>query len=883
MNVKRRWFVPEVVQTSAMDCGPATLKSILEGYGVPVSYGRLREACQTDVDGTSIDMIEEVANLLGLDAEQVMLPFDHLLLNKPESLPAIVVTQRKSGETHFVVAWRCFGPFVQIMDPALGRRWLTRESFLSEVYQHRLAVPAEDWREWAGSEEFLYGLEARIAAVADSATEITGWALRDPSWYSLAALDGAVRMVETLSRNGGIKRGSEGREMLRTLYQSTARDFRAKDCVPEDYWQVAPLSDRLDSAELLLKGAVVVCIRGLSDSGPATDLPPDLEGALAEEPDNPWKLLKPLLKDIGVITPLILATTLLWGSAVLLIEALLFRGLMDLMNDFDNSGQRLVGTLIVALLALILMLLEYANAREWLRLGRQLEIRIRTAFLRKVPLLTDRYFNSRPVSDMAERAHVVQHLRNLPRWSAQILRCCVELLMTTAGIIWLDPAVAPWAVLTALTALGIPILVQPALNERDLRARIQNGASSRFFLESLLGLTAVRAHCAERTVRARHEALLSECARARVQELRVALRAECLQGILCTGLVIGLLVRHYDRVGASGGFLLLVFWAMKLPALGQQLSALFRQYAPQRNVALRVIEPLGAREEDKTPNEPAQDPRAPEPASRNGVTIDFRALDVHVAGHPILQDVDLSVTGGSHVAIVGASGAGKSSLVGLLLGWISPASGEIRIDGKLLDAVRLEKLRLETAWLEPTVQLWNRSLLDNLLYGAEPNALTGIGKSLEFADLHEVLQSLPDGLQTSLGEGGAFLSSGQAQRVRLGRVLLRRNARLVILDEPFKGLERGQREAYLSRLRTQWADATLFCVTHDISAALGFDRVLVMDGGRIVEDAAPTELAKLPDSRFQTLLTAENRALQSIWADRDWRNICLDGGRIRGD
>src|SRR5437016_11261599 len=77
---RRRLIVPEVVQTSAMDCGPASLKCLLEGFGISVSYGRLREACQTDVDGTSIDTMEEVAVQLGLEAEQVMLPVDHLLV-----------------------------------------------------------------------------------------------------------------------------------------------------------------------------------------------------------------------------------------------------------------------------------------------------------------------------------------------------------------------------------------------------------------------------------------------------------------------------------------------------------------------------------------------------------------------------------------------------------------------------------------------------------------------------------------------------------------------------------------------------------------------------------------------------------------------------------
>src|SRR5262245_28659212 len=102
----RRLIAPEVVQTSAMDCGPASLTCLLGGFGIPVSYGRLREACQTDVDGTSIDTIEEVAWQLGLDAEQTMVPPDHLLLPEGDVLPALVVVWNPDRTTHFVVVWR---------------------------------------------------------------------------------------------------------------------------------------------------------------------------------------------------------------------------------------------------------------------------------------------------------------------------------------------------------------------------------------------------------------------------------------------------------------------------------------------------------------------------------------------------------------------------------------------------------------------------------------------------------------------------------------------------------------------------------------------------------------------------------------------------------
>ena len=169
-----RWLVPEVVQTSAMDCGPAALKCILEGFRIPVSYGRLREACQTSVDGTSIDAIEAVANQLGIAAEQVMLPADHLFRGRLNVLPALVVVRQASGDTHFVVVWRRVRNWLQVMDPAVGRRWIRIEQLLEEAHRHELSVPAAQWRQWAASADFVLPLSAQLTALGASRREI--WA-----------------------------------------------------------------------------------------------------------------------------------------------------------------------------------------------------------------------------------------------------------------------------------------------------------------------------------------------------------------------------------------------------------------------------------------------------------------------------------------------------------------------------------------------------------------------------------------------------------------------------------------------------------------------------------------------------------------------------------
>jgi ATP-binding cassette subfamily B protein len=260
----------------------------------------------------------------------------------------------------------------------------------------------------------------------------------------------------------------------------------------------------------------------------------------------------------------------------------------------------------------------------------------------------------------------------------------------------------------------------------------------------------------------------------------------------------------------------------------------------------------------------------------------FDNVTVRAAGHTILENIDLRIPAGSHAAIVGPSGAGKSSLVGLLLGWHRAGEGVVRVDGDELDGSRLQQLRRETAWVDPAVQLWNRSLADNLTYGAE-GAPFPLARAIDAADLRSVLQNLPEGLQTRLGEGGALVSGGEGQRVRLGRAFLRGGIRLVILDEPFRGLNREQRRELLQRARRLWSDATLICITHDVSETRAFPRVVVIEAGKVVEDGAPGELAANHASRYRSMLDADRAVREGFFSDPSWRHMRLEDGVIEED
>ncbi len=583
------------------------------------------------------------------------------------------------------------------------------------------------------------------------------------------------------------------------------------------------------------------------------------------------------------LSTMLLALALAAGGVV--IEALLFRGLIDVSAQLGLMMQRIGAMGALLLFAGALLGLDVPIASGLLRRGRHLENRLRVAFLRKIPRLGDRYFQSRLSSDMAERSHSVHRLRRFTTLGGRFARAGFELILTTAGIIWLDPAGWPVALLAATLVIALPLLVQPLLAERDLRVRTHTGALGRFYLDALLGLTAIRAHGAEQAVRREHEGLLVEWARAGLGLQRTVVAIEGLQAFVGFALAAWLLLSYLARSGISGSVLLLVYWALKLPALGGDLMLVLRQYPAQRNTALRLMEPLGAPEQDDPIDAAtlARDGQGADESSQTGVSMTFENVSVRAAGHLILADLNLNIEAGSHVAVVGPSGAGKSSMVGLLLGWHRPATGQVRVDGMPLTASNLAWLRQKTAWVDPSIHLWNRSLLDNLRYGTSDRPVGGLGHTLETADLHRVLQRLPDELQTSLGEGGSFVSGGEGQRVRFGRALLRTDARLVILDEPFRGLDRAQRRRLMTRARHYWPNATLLCITHDLHETLDFDRVLVIDHGRIVEDGVPRTLVEEPDSRYRALMEAEDVVRKNYWASETWRRLYLDAGHITED
>lgn len=877
-----RLLCPEVVQTSQMDCGPAAVKALLEGFGLRTSYGRLREACQTDVDGTAIGALEELIGQLGLGIEQVMVPIDHVLLEE-RNLPSIAVVLTGTGTTHYVVAWRIHGRWVQVMDPAAGRRFMRAETFERALYRHEHPVDAAAWRDWAASEDFTDALASRLEQLGADPRASIDRALADPSWRSLAALDATTRLLKVLATGGAIPRGSELDQLVWSFVESAvaelSTDATGPRAVPERYWTVWPdpsTEHETGEPRLLLRGAVLLRVTARPDASYTPESGPvdaSMLHAIREGDDSPWRLLLDLVRRRG--RRLMTAMTLGMASSSILValEALLLLGLIRAAGQLEGVGQLPAAIASVVVFVAGVAALQLAIASGAVFLGRQLELRVRTAFLRKIPRLGDRFFQSRLRSDMAERAHSVVSLRQLPAHVAELAGSASGLVATAVAVALFFPDVAGLAVLLALSSVAIPLAAQPALLDLAANLRAYAGGLSSYYLDALRGLTAIRAHRGESSLRREHQRVLDLWLRSALSFNSRVVWLDALQTVVGLSLTAAMLLQHTDRHGLGGGVLLLAYWALAVPELGAAFARDIQQLPDFRSIAARFAEPIQAPEESE--------PSAPPPLLRaggRGVTVGLEDVSVVASGHTLLHGIEARFGAGERIAVLGASGAGKSTLLALLLGWHRAATGRVLIDDAPLAAAVLESLRERTAWVDPAVTLWNRSLLFNVRYG-DSRGSEPIDAIWRAADLRNVIAGLPSGLATALGEDGCRLAGGEGQRVRLARALARRHADLVVLDEPFRGLDRTRRRAALEQAFGWWRGATILCATHDLQVAGLFDRVAVLNEGELVELDTPGALSSRASSHLSRLLEAEDRREQ-VWRSSRWRRLWMVDGAL---
>ncbi|PHV28162.1 lipid A export permease/ATP-binding protein MsbA [Janthinobacterium sp. BJB426] len=242
---------------------------------------------------------------------------------------------------------------------------------------------------------------------------------------------------------------------------------------------------------------------------------------------------------------------------------------------------------------------------------------------------------------------------------------------------------------------------------------------------------------------------------------------------------------------------------------------------------------------DKTPERTGGKPLA----GRSSGRIEFKDVSFAYPGHqePALRHIDLSIAPGQTVAFVGMSGGGKSTLVSLLPGFYSASSGEILLDGQNIDAINLTSLRSQIAMVSQQVVLFDDTLAANIAYGDAAPDRQRIEAAAAAAFLSDVIDGLPDGLETRLGDNGSRLSGGQRQRVAIARAIYK-DAPILILDEATSALDTEAERAVQAALEHLMQGKTTLVIAHRLSTIERADRIVVLSHGKIMETGSHQQL-----------------------------------------
>ena len=253
----------------------------------------------------------------------------------------------------------------------------------------------------------------------------------------------------------------------------------------------------------------------------------------------------------------------------------------------------------------------------------------------------------------------------------------------------------------------------------------------------------------------------------------------------------------------------------------------------------RLDEAIGAL---LTPHELPDQPDAPSLVPGAG-RVTFEGVGFAYPGRPaVLRDFDLTIKPGERVGLVGFSGAGKSTVLALLQRFYDVGTGRILIDGQDIRQVTQESLRGVMAVVPQDISLFHRSVLENIRYARPDAPQVAVLAAADMAHCRDFIEAMPDGFNTMVGDRGVKLSGGQRQRLAIARALLK-DAPILLLDEATSALDSESEQAIQAALDELMRGRTVIAIAHRLSTLHRFDRIIVMDRGRIVEDGPPAVLA----------------------------------------
>jgi ABC-type multidrug transport system fused ATPase/permease subunit len=505
--------------------------------------------------------------------------------------------------------------------------------------------------------------------------------------------------------------------------------------------------------------------------------------------------------------------------------------------------------LLLAGIAFLLVLITTASRglssfRRFLlqKLGQETVFDMRAALYRRVHDLGLDYHGKKRTGDTITRVTSdVKEVRSLLVDSIVEIGSSIFILLGMLVVmVWMS-----WQ-LTLLALISVPFLFlavkryRSALIERMRVVRAKEGAIASVIQEAVTGIRAVKIFGREDDELERFRTESEDSLRASVDSSLIEAKFSIVLGVV--GGVGTALVLYFASLQVLSGALSVGQLTVFIAYLGLFLSplwALSRQ-ANQIGKSLvsgeRIIELLNAE-----PSVMESPDAGPAPAFEGRVTFEDVSFAYEDEAGEVLRDMDFDVEAGSRVALVGLSGAGKTTVTSLIARLYDPQRGRVLIDGYDIRDFTLKSLRDSITFVPQEPMLFRASVAENIGYGKAKAARGEIERAAELAGADGFIRELPEGYDTLLSERGESLSGGQRQRISIARAMLRESP-ILILDEPQSGLDAEAASAVEDNWRVLTGGRTTFVIAHELRLVRSVDRILVIEDGRVAQDGSHEEL-----------------------------------------
>jgi ATP-binding cassette, subfamily B, bacterial len=517
----------------------------------------------------------------------------------------------------------------------------------------------------------------------------------------------------------------------------------------------------------------------------------------------------------------------------------------------DLRGQLVVLAGLTVLVWLLESLTEYLADIRWRNLAQTIQHDARMDAYANVQALDLAAFEERSTGSLLAVLNddVNQLERFLDRGAQEILHVATSIVLIGGTYLVLSPVVGLLAFLPVPIVLWVTLRFQRRLAPRYRAVREQVGVVNAALNNNLGGIATIKAFGAEDREWARIRDESEAYRRVNREAIRLSsafiplVRIAILAGFIAILMIGGL--QALDGQLAVGAYSVMVFIVQRLlwplTRLGETFDLYQRAMASTRRILDLIGEPVGLTDGDT----------ALDHIDGEVVFDDVRfAYDRRhlVAGgedatEPIevLRGVHLSIPAGETHAIVGSTGAGKSTIVKLLLRLEDVTSGSVQVDGHDVRSLRIADLRRACGLVSQDVFLFHGTVRENLVYGAPDAGDAEVVRAAELAEAHGFVTDLPQGYDTIVGERGVKLSGGQRQRLSIARAILRDPA-LLILDEATSAVDNETEAAIQRSLARVARDRTTLVIAHRLSTVRGADRIHVLEAGEVVESGTHDEL-----------------------------------------